>query len=621
MSDRPSRREFMGLTTAGAAGILTRPWLGDSGGFFPTIAAQSRQGVDPDLVVFNAKVYTMDHGRCRRAEAFAMSGGRFVAVGSTATIKGLAGKRTQTFDAKQMTIVPGFTDCHNHAGGDDAALRGARRQSVRGRVRHHRQHHREAAGEGRQTAAGHVGRGLLPRRHEAQGQAPAQRHDLDQVSTEHPVVVRHRGGHTSFYNTKALEMAKVTKDTPNPPGGTFDRDASGELNGRVTDRARGVFNSVGSGRRSRRSSARSASATGIAHISKQFARYGLTSVHHEGGDLAAIQDVRARGDLHHRVSYEASGRVLDAMISNGITKRLRRRVDQVRRDVGAHGRRVVLRAHDGAEHSLPRASAAVQGQRHGRRRRSSMRGSSVCIAPAFRSTATRTATSRSTCISPPSSARRRLRRAPTRGPRSRTARSINDDLVRRMKALGAVPAMFTTYAYYNTDKFPFYGEDLMKRAHGVPHDARRGHPRGGRLGLQPRPVRAAHGHPGDGDTNRVGRNDVGRESAGQRRRGHPDQHAQRRATRRTRSRSRARSRPASSPTSSCWPTTRTRWRVTRSRTSRSSAPSSEGRRCIRREAGTRRRLHCVREVFQPPSPLREGEDVSQPRLVAPNAAA
>src|SRR5262249_28361002 len=39
---------------------------------------------------------------------------------------------------------------------------------------------------------------------------------------------------------------------------------------------------------------------------------------------------------------------------------------------------------------------------------------------------------------------------------------INDDLVRRMRALGAVPAMFTTYAYYNTDKFPFYGGDLMK---------------------------------------------------------------------------------------------------------------------------------------------------------------
>src|SRR5262249_25152493 len=38
---------------------------------------------------------------------------------------------------------------------------------------------------------------------------------------------------------------------------------------------------------------------------------------------------------------------------------------------------------------------------------------------------------------------------------------VTDDLVRRMKAVGAVPAMFTTYAYYNSDKFPFYGEELM----------------------------------------------------------------------------------------------------------------------------------------------------------------
>ena len=40
------------------------------------------------------------------------------AVGTTADIKGLIGKKTQAFDAKQMTVVPGFTDCHNHAGGD-----------------------------------------------------------------------------------------------------------------------------------------------------------------------------------------------------------------------------------------------------------------------------------------------------------------------------------------------------------------------------------------------------------------------------------------------------------------------------------------------------------------------
>ena len=56
----------------------------------------------------------------------------------------------------------------------------------------------------------------------------------------------------------------------------------------------------------------------LTFISKQFVRYGLTSVHHEGGDLFALQQVRAREDLLHRVSYEAMDDVLEGMIKNGI---------------------------------------------------------------------------------------------------------------------------------------------------------------------------------------------------------------------------------------------------------------------------------------------------------------
>src|SRR5204863_8598676 len=110
----------------------------------------------------------------------------------------------------------------------------------------------------------------------------------------------------------------VTKSTTNPPGGTFDRDASGALNGRVTDRARNVFNRVGSRVTFSQQQIDQRERDGLAHISKQFVRYGLTSVHHEGGDLSAIQQVRARGDLLHRISYEANGAVLEAMIASGI---------------------------------------------------------------------------------------------------------------------------------------------------------------------------------------------------------------------------------------------------------------------------------------------------------------
>jgi hypothetical protein len=84
-----------------------------------------------------------------------------------------------------------------------------------------------------------------------------------------------------------------------------------ELNGRVTDRARGGSTTSGTRPTFTRPSARSASATASRTSRSSSSRYGLTSVHHEGGDLAALQDVRARGELCIRVSYEASGRVLD----------------------------------------------------------------------------------------------------------------------------------------------------------------------------------------------------------------------------------------------------------------------------------------------------------------------
>src|ERR1051326_4719678 len=86
---------------------------------FALVTMRSGSGAaapEPDLIVTNAKVYTMDAAN-PRAEAFAVKDGKFVAVGRTADIRGLAGKSTQTFDAKGMTIVPGFIDTHNHAGG------------------------------------------------------------------------------------------------------------------------------------------------------------------------------------------------------------------------------------------------------------------------------------------------------------------------------------------------------------------------------------------------------------------------------------------------------------------------------------------------------------------------
>ncbi len=98
-----NRRKFI-ATMGGAAGSFAGgPWLR------PAAAAEPQ---DAELAVLNAKVYTVDSG-IPKAEAFAVKGGRLTAVGTTAEIRALIGKNTQTYDARGMTIVPGFIDCHN----------------------------------------------------------------------------------------------------------------------------------------------------------------------------------------------------------------------------------------------------------------------------------------------------------------------------------------------------------------------------------------------------------------------------------------------------------------------------------------------------------------------------
>ena len=136
---------------------------------------------------------------------------------------------------------------------------------------------------------------------------------------------------------------------------------------------------------------------------------------------------------------------------------------------------------------------------------------------------------------------------------------INDDLVRRIKAVGAVPAMFTTYAYYNTDKFPFYGEELMKRVawrirtlldagvHAAAGSDFSPGPFAPLMGIQGMVTRTGWDGTTWGANQRITRG-----------RGDPGQHDQRRLRVARGGDSRDRSPPASSPTSSCSPTIRTR---------------------------------------------------------------
>jgi len=457
-SHRRNRREFLGLTGVGVAGLAGSSLMGAT-------ASAETPSVDPrsaDLVVFNAKVYPVD-SRTPKAEAFAVKGGRFIFVGTGAEARTFIAKGTETLDAKQMTVVPGFIDCHNHAGGDillyevivgnPYEVEFVTIASIVDKLR----------AKALRTPAGFWIDGYFFDDTKVKDNRQLNVHDLDQVSKEHPVVVHHRGGHTSFYNSKALEMAGINKDTPNRMGGTYDHDANGELSGRVTDRARDVFHGVGQRETYTAEQKEQRQHDGLAFISKQFVRYGLTSVHHEDGDLSALQQVRARGELLHRVSFETSGNLLEAMIDNGINSGfgdewIRFGATSEHTADGSFSERTMALSQPYAGTNPPYSGNITETQEEldawaERVQRAGIQpnchaNGDVAIGMVL------TAYERAQKAWPRSDVR----------PKITHCTLINDDLLRRMKELGAVPAVFTTYAYYNSDKFHFYGEARMQHS-------------------------------------------------------------------------------------------------------------------------------------------------------------
>lgn len=449
------RRRF--LTIAGGSALLLGPglrrnvWAQD---MFARTAA-------PDMIVVNANVYTVDTA-LPRAEAFAIQSGRFQAVGSNADIRNLARRDTPVFDAQKMTIVPGFIDCHNHAEseillygvmvGDPFEIRFVTIQSIIDKLK-------QRASE---TPPGTWVEGQFFDDTKLRDGRPLSVRDLDKVSTQHPVVVHHRGGHTAFYNSKAFELAHITKSSPNPPGGTFDCDANGELTGRVTDNAMSAFDSVGSRPVYSPTVQAQRKRDGMAYISKQFARYGLTSVHHdEDDDLFALQQIRASGDLKHRVTFEPGDRILAGMLAG-----------QVASGFGDEWIRFGATSEHTVDGSFSERTMALSQPYAGRS--DGYRGNVIETQQELDAWVERMlkAGIRPNCHANGDVAidmvltayERGLQASPSKDLRPKITHCtlVNADLLRRMKAMDAVPAPFTSYAYYNAEKFHFYGEALMR---------------------------------------------------------------------------------------------------------------------------------------------------------------
>jgi predicted amidohydrolase YtcJ len=186
-----------------------------------------------DLALIGGNVLTMNPSQ-QCAEAVAVKGGRIVKVGTNEEISQLVGKDTQVIRLNGKTVVPGFIDTHIHVADFGRLLTWINLGDVNSIKE-------MQISIGRHAAKSPKGKWLLGRGWDqtrfAEKRLPT-RFDLDSVSPDNPVILYHQNGQVCVVNSKALELASVTRLTDVPPGGAVDTDAeTGELTGILRDNA------------------------------------------------------------------------------------------------------------------------------------------------------------------------------------------------------------------------------------------------------------------------------------------------------------------------------------------------------------------------------------------------
>jgi predicted amidohydrolase YtcJ len=261
----------------------------------PHAGAESRgRPARADVVLFNGKVVTVDR-RFHIARALAVRDGTIVAVGSNRDVMRLAGPRTRRIDLHHHTVVPGLNDSHYHQ--DQQAVNAIRVQLLDARSM--ADVVAAVAAKVKTTAPGDWVIGASDW-HESllkEGRLPT-RTDLDPVSGDNPVYLP-RGGHTGVANSRALALAGITAQTPDPPNGKIVRDASGAPTGVLFDAANSMV------RRALPPSPTGASLKTL--LKAQFKRdlkQGLTSLTVPSSDddtIAAYKQLANAGALPQRV--------------------------------------------------------------------------------------------------------------------------------------------------------------------------------------------------------------------------------------------------------------------------------------------------------------------------------
>jgi predicted amidohydrolase YtcJ len=205
--------------------------------------AQTQPKPKADIIFLHGNIYTGVVGastfhEVQRAEAIAVHGDRIEAVGSENDILKLKGPSTEVINLEGHFAMPGFNDAHVHLA--DAGLQGLTvnlngvqsltefRERIKARL--------ATATPGEWIIGGGWDETLWPVK-----EVPT-RWDIDEVTTDHPVLLERVDGHASVANTLALRMASITLASKDPQGGQIVRDTTGQPNGVLRDTAIGAVN-------------------------------------------------------------------------------------------------------------------------------------------------------------------------------------------------------------------------------------------------------------------------------------------------------------------------------------------------------------------------------------------
>ncbi|MEZ4415796.1 MAG: amidohydrolase [Gemmatimonadota bacterium] len=185
-----------------------------------------------DLILTNGRVVTVDEAR-PEGQAIAIKDGRVLAVGSVAEIAARRGSSTEVIDLEGRLAIPGFIEGHAHyMGVGDAQIQlnlmdTESWEEIVSRV--------EEAVAAAQPGELIRGRGWHQEKwtHTPTGSVEGipTHHTLSAISPDNPVILVHASGHAAFANAKAMELADVTRSTPDPMGGEVLKDAGGEPTG------------------------------------------------------------------------------------------------------------------------------------------------------------------------------------------------------------------------------------------------------------------------------------------------------------------------------------------------------------------------------------------------------